>query len=858
MRDVARSTLTPPALPRDLVTRPSLRAVLDSAATSALTLVTAPAGYGKSLLLADWIVRDPGVPAAWVSLDEEHDDPSRLWTAVLAALCACAAVPPSSRLRRLVASRTTVEMDFLDDLLLGLAALPQPLRLVLDDAHHLHSAPVVDHLRMVVRARLPQVQLVLAGRLDPPFPLARLRLEDELVELRAEHLRFSAAESADLLRRSGLRLTPEQCGLLHERTGGWVAGVRLAARSLSEHPDPDAFLAAFSGDERAVADYLMGEVLAGITEEHRDVLRRTSIVDPIPAALAVELCGRDDAAVLLHDLEHDLGLVTRTGPEGADYHVQELLRTHFVADLRRRGDDATAALHRKAALWWDRRGHPAEAVRHAGATGDAGLLAEMLGQRGAELVAAGEHGVLRAVLDTAGHEPAVEVWRCVLAAQVDLEKGDTPAVAEHLRHARLSGRPATGTDLAALLTAIERLAGLDASVPPVEPVPENPSLAALARAGRGSAGIATGAFASARADLTASLASARRLELPLLEAQCLYALAVGAWTEGDLVEAAAVATAACEEVSDRGWQSTGLAASARAVAALVAVEQGRPDAALAWADLGLRNVSARVHPAVRFALRVARGAALHDTGEKSSGLLELQQARAAVSGTDLPPVVAAAAAVLEQRIALRLGHTRAAAAAVLPLAGVAEARWENRLMRSWAEVAAGSFRAARATVAPVLDPRARPLRPTTVVEAWLVTAKAAIEDGDRPAAREALRSALDRARPLDAVRPFVLASAPVGALLVDELVGGGQRARFAAHALAGARRSTRPPGLALTAREHDVLLRLPSLLNLDEIADELSVSVNTVKSHVRSIYDKLGAATRRGAVLTAHELGLLR
>jgi LuxR family maltose regulon positive regulatory protein len=858
MRDVARTTLTPPALPRDLVSRPSLRAVLDTGVGRALTLVCAPPGFGKSLLLADWVARSPQVPTAWVTLDEDHDDPCRMWTAVLAALRGCPVVPPSSRLHRLVVSRTTVELDFVDDLLRALVALPRPLRLVLDDAHHLQDGPVADHLRMLVRAHPQRVQLVLAGRQDPLLPLARLRLDDQLRELRAEQLRFSPAETEALLRRSGLRLAPRQSALLHERTGGWVAGVRLAGRSLAEHPDPDGFLAAFSGDERSVADYLVGEVLAGIPEDQRDVLRRTSIVDPVPAALAVELCDREDAADLLHLVAQDLGLVSYTGPDRIDYHVQELLRSYLLADLHRLGREQVAALHRRAALWWDRRGDPAEALRQAGRAGDPALLADLLGRRAAELMARGEHGVLRGALDAAGSQPGTAVWRAALSAQVHLERGDSAAVAADVRRAWRDGPPEPGSDLAVLLSATQRLAGLDRSPPRAEPLPEDPSLAALVRAGWGAAAVVAGAPAAGRTDLVAALESARRLELPLLEAQCLCLLATAAWMESDLAEAASVSAVVREVVPDRGWDGTGWAAAGRAAAALTALEQGRPVVAREAAETGLWSAGAGITPGIRFALRVARGGALFDTGERAAGLLELQQARTAEGGQALPLPLAVTAALLEHRAALLLGYSRAAAAAAGRLVGVAAARCELLLVRAWTEAASGSFRTAGVTVAPLLGPSARPARPGTVVEAWLVTAMAALQDGDRPRARHALRAALDRARQLDLVRPFALAPVEVRALLVDELVGRDERAAFAARVLAGPSGRRRPAGALLTAREHDVLDRLPSLLNLDEIADDLSVSVNTVKSHVRSIYDKLGAGSRRRAVLAAHEQGLLR
>jgi LuxR family transcriptional regulator, maltose regulon positive regulatory protein len=857
MLSVAPAKLTPPALPRDLVPRPALRTALDEGAGRALTLVCAPPGFGKSLLLAAWVKRCPRVPAAWVSLDEDDADPRLLWSTVLAALRGCPAVPPSSRLHRMVVSRTTVELDFLDDLLEALAALPQPLRLILDDVHHLRTGPALDDLRMLVRGHGPNLHLVAASRLDPPLPLARLRLDDELCELRAEQLRFSMQESVELFERGGVRLDTRQCELLHARTGGWVAGLRFAARSMRDHPDPDRFLAEFSGDERAVADYLVGEVLAGITDVQREVLRRTSIADPVPAALAVELCDREDAADVLDSMERNLGLVTTTGAGRTDYRVQELLRSHLLGDLQRCGAGNVAALHRRAACWWDRAGRPAEALRHAGQAGDAVLVMELLRRQGAELVARGEDGALRAAIAALGDDPATARRRAALTASLHLGRGHRAAVAAAVRVARRAGVAAPDPDLAVMLTAIERLAGVSSSPPEAEPLPEDPALSAIALAGRGTARAATGALAEGRADLTAALDSARRKGLPLLEVQCLCAGGAAAWTAGDLRETAATAAAVADAARARGWEGTGWAAGARALAGLAALEHARPDAALDAADLGLRTAPADLDPVIRFALRTARAGALFDRGEKATGLLEMQQARAEVEEHTVPTALAAVATLLENRFALRLGYATAAAGAAGRLAGRGEARLERLLMRAWAESARGAFHAARATVDPLLHPSARPAWPGTLVEAWLVASHAGLVDGDRPAARQALRAALDRAGHLEMIRPFTLAPPAVRALLVDELTRGDDRSRFAARVLAAPHRAGRPPAAILTARELDVLSRLPSLLNLDEIADDLAVSVNTVKSHVRAIYDKLGAGTRRTAVLAAHEQGVL-
>jgi LuxR family maltose regulon positive regulatory protein len=235
----------------------------------------------------------------------------------------------------------------------------------------------------------------------------------------------------------------------------------------------------------------------------------------------------------------------------------------------------------------------------------------------------------------------------------------------------------------------------------------------------------------------------------------------------------------------------------------------------------------------------------------------LQEAHAELGGTPVPAPLAAWAALLEHRAALFLDFPAAAATSMSRLATRGSAEAELILMRAWSEAAAGSSRLARAAVAPLLDGDPQPTLPSTLVDAWLVESWGALQSGDRPAARRALQVALARAEPLDALRPFALAGKGIRVLLVDQLGGAREPAGFAYRCLATRQRVGRPLAPQLSARERDVLAQLPSLSNLGEIAEDLAVSVNTIKSHVRAIYGKLGANTRRTAVLTAVERGLL-
>ena len=272
-----------------------------------------------------------------MSLDRDDNDPKRLWAAVVAALAACPSVPPGSRLHAPWVWRPGAQPEFLAELTDAVQELPRPVRLILDDVHELVDPVALHGLHTLLRNRLTGLQLVLSSRFDPPLSLPRLRLTGRLCELRADRLRFTPAETATLLERSGLDLTAAQVDMLHQRTGGWAAGLRLAAVALTETTDRDGFLDEFSGNDSSVADYLVGEILSGLPQDVREFLRSVSISDPVPSGLAVELSGREDAASVLDRLEQQTSLVAATGPRREVYRVQELLRTYLRADLHRQG-----------------------------------------------------------------------------------------------------------------------------------------------------------------------------------------------------------------------------------------------------------------------------------------------------------------------------------------------------------------------------------------------------------------------------------------------------------------------------------------------------------------------------------------
>ena len=316
----------------------------------------------------------------------------------MAALAACPSVPPDSRLHAPWTWRPSTQPEFLAELTDTVAQLPRPVRLILDDVHELLDPVALHGLHTLLRNRPTGLQLILSSRFDPPLSLPRLRLTGRLYELRADRLRFSPTETATLLERSGLNLTPTQVDTLHQRTGGWAAGLRLAALALTRTTDRDTFLDQFSGNDSSVADYLTGEVLSALPDDTQEFLRVISISNPVPAGLAAKLTGREDAGSLLDHLAHHTSLLTATGQHRDAYRIQELLRTYLTADLHRQGPTRAAELHTTAAHWWAGQDQPINALEHATHSHNPALLTELLHRYAIPLILTGDHGPLRRAL----------------------------------------------------------------------------------------------------------------------------------------------------------------------------------------------------------------------------------------------------------------------------------------------------------------------------------------------------------------------------------------------------------------------------------------------------------------------------
>jgi LuxR family maltose regulon positive regulatory protein len=861
---VQSSKIVVPELPVEFTPRPLLRQHLDQATAAQVIVVSAPAGSGKTLTLADWVRSGEGPETAWISLDADDNDPRRLWSAVLASLLALPSVAHDSQLPQVTedAAQLPTEADPVEVLAELLDTLDPPVRVVLDDVHELTGREVLTDLARLIRRRPVGLRLVLASRSDPPISVPRMRLEGRLHELRADLLRFTLDDTAALLTATGLALTPAQVAVLHARTEGWAAGLRLAALALRRTDDPVVFLTQFSGDERSVAEYLTGEILDGLNPDTQDFLRVVSVCSPLPAALAAELSDRVDADRMLDDLRQETALVERTSP--GKYRIHPLLRSYLAAGLARTRPETYRQLQAAAARWWFGQEEPVHALRHAERAGDRGLITQLVHRSGVALLLGGDLGPLRRALAAVGAEArTADPWLALTAAITHLDARALPAAAVELKNARRAWPETPNAGLDALRASAELLAtgqGLVgesfADLP--GPGSTEPALEALLHASRGVAefGNPDGTDVDlARTELEQALVLARSHDLGYLEVQSLSILATLAAMNGDYRNMATMAERAVTVASRRGRHPSAWSAGPMGLLAYADLMGGDPAAAAARCEEALGTWDT-LPPESAYTLHAVHGAALADRGQRTAGLAEIRSARAEFGDTPAPPSMLAGLAVLEHRAALLNGNVDAAAQVAEWLTARIGETGDVLLLTAWTEAAGGRHEAARAVVAPVFESDTPILLPHTVVEAHLIDAEAALQADDSVAGREALQLALTQAETVGVVRPFALAGPCTQQFLSSRGAGNG-RGSFAAQ-VAAARSAVVPDRAALLSeREMAVLALLPSLLNAREIAAEFTVSVNTVKSHIRSIYAKLGVSSRRDAVVLAHDRGLL-
>ena len=912
-RDVLLATKLHVPRPRPgFVPRPHLLEQLSNGTASAMTLVCAPAGFGKTSVLAEWTRIRPQ-PVAWLSLDHSDSDPARFWRYVAAALDR----PRPGIAQQVAALLQGPQQPPLEAVLTvvvnELAGVAEEVVLVLDDYHLIDDPAVHGSLALLLERLPPQLRLMLASRADPPLPLARLRAGGKLSELRERDLRFTATETAALLREAtGLDLPADSVAALEARTEGWVAGLQLAALSLQGHVDPASFVASFSGSHRFVLDYLTEEILARQPEELVRFLLETSVLKRLSGPLCDAVCGRGDSQRLLEQIERANLFLVPLDEERRWWRYHHLFADLLQARLRQSDPERVTQLHRAAAAWCEQHDLADDAIRHALAAADPVWAARLIERHLEEQIMRRSEGATMA--------------RWLAALPTAVVRSRPRLCFGQALTALLRGR---ADEAEPLLDAVEQASG-SAGEEPYEPsvgraasiLANLPAVTAVGRAD----------LARLRGDPECEAAFARQALAHLTEQDGMqlgsfarYHLAVADWLGGRL-EAAERTLA--EVVADRSAAGERyLAVRAGYDLGHIQQAQGRLGATLRTYQHGLETATEAGHPRLPAAgmAHVGMAEVLYERDELAAAL---EHATAGVAvcrqlaytpplGTGLVTLARIRLAQGDQQGALdALDQAEGAMPdpAMVDLLNPVPSRRARLLLANGdptealrlirqrglgaddqpdyphepaylllarvllAERASGTSAALLGRLHALAAAQGRV---GGVIEVLALRALALEAAGHEYAALAALAEALRLAGPEGYLRVFLDEGAPMAGLLGKLAISPAQAQALAASPLVrghldrlvqafdrqGLAILARPrpggamaPGLVepLSARELQVLQLLADGRSNQGIAAELVISLDTVKRHVSHVLDKLQAANRTQAVSRARDLRLLR
>ncbi|HJQ44891.1 MAG TPA: AAA family ATPase, partial [Amycolatopsis sp.] len=789
------------------------------------TTICAPAGFGKTTLLASWAhntrASAPANVIAWLNLDEGDNDASSLRRGVLAALAHAVGVAPG----------WLVDDDvFVPALAEVVQRQPDGVWLVLDDVHALTARSALDVLETLLRLAPANLRVVLCGRRMPDVGLHRLRIEGRLRQVRAADLAFTAEEAAQVISADGVRLSDADLARVIALAQGWPAAVRLAAIALNDRDRRTGTLEYLVTADRAVTDYVNREVMSEFSDDQRDFLIATCICETFGPALATELTGRADAPRVLQSLVGFEALVSSAG-RAEEHRQHPFVRAHLSAQLRRHAPAAFARLHSIAARWHAARNEPATAAKFAVRADDPALAAELLRDHGLPLLLRGDPGLLRTLAATLSPEQVAQPEVGLILATAEFVVGER-ATAE----LRLSGLTDTlADDASAALQDLElivrthwaRLTGR--AVPAIEELGSrvariaNPDLRILALVNRGTALYWLGQHQAAGPDLEQAMrmAAARRYDLVVLH--CLSHLSGVASAEGDFPQMHRMARQALRFAEERGPALQSACCYANAIAAWAAYQFLDSREAASLANKAIELLGPGNDRTVELCVLLVREAIDFDLGaEPHAALLRMRRHWANVD-RDQPvqPTLLAYSAPVEQRMALRLGRADWALEVERRAALRLGESGDVYLLRARLHAHHGRVVAARNLLERITRQQVRSHVVLTRIEAHLLAATLADRAADRRAARSEVRAAIELAAPRRALRPFYDAGPDVRRLLVPEMGRLGPLDRFVEELLEAI--PPAQPGVAaeLTPREVQLLRELPSLATIEEIAAAL-------------------------------------
>jgi LuxR family maltose regulon positive regulatory protein len=870
-----------PAAPQ-LIQRGELLASLDRAAEARVTLISAPAGSGKTSLLRAW-ADGPGQPhrLAIVQVRRDQQDSQQFWLATLRAIRQASG--PSGAGEQLAGTPDFNPEAIADRVRSELAEHRDRTFLVIDDLHELTSPEALAQLTRLLEKLPSHVHAILATRRSLPLRLHRLRLAGDLAEIRSADLRFTQRETREFLEASGIALSEAGAAKLHQRTEGWAAGLRLAAISLAGSPDPERFVAEFSGSNRIVAEYLLAEMLQRQPAEVQQLLLRTSLLDRVNGELADLLTGHPGSEGILLDLEDANAFVVSLDPARTWFRYHHLFADLLRLELRRRLPEQLPVLHRLAAGWLCEHGEIIDAIRHTQAAGDWPDAARLLADHSFSLTLDGQDQTIQALLRAFPPGAVTEGPDIPLArATSELARGRLDEAAAYLTVAETS-IAATPVDrrhrlevaTAALRLSLARkrghLAGVVEQVrflaAPVtgqsdEDIALDSDLRAVALMNLGTVEAWSLGNQDSQRHLQAGADLARRIGRPYLEVACLAELAFAS-----KIEPFATTRRRCREAialaEQHGWGAEPVISPALVNLAGTLIWTGEFDEGDRWLRRAARALETDTGPLIRLLLHMGTGMLFAGRQRRHEALAEYCAAeylQAQLEGSH-----ALAGQLTGWRLATqaRLGQLSEARASLAALDDALAMSGEIGNARAAICLAEGNPAAALAAAQDVLDGTAPAIGYMTVVEASLLAAAAHRELGDQRAATAATESALALSEADRLVLPFAM----TGSLKLLEAIPRHATAHAAlvTDIVEVIRGSSTAPGKEpaqaeaepLSPSELRVLRYLPTNLSRPEIARELSVSLNTVSTHIRNIYAKLQTQDRSSAVQRARDMRLL-
>ncbi|HEX3387529.1 MAG TPA: LuxR C-terminal-related transcriptional regulator [Streptosporangiaceae bacterium] len=883
--------------------RRRITALLDQAARNRVTLISGPAGAGKTVAASTWAAA-PGQArrVVWVTLDAE-DQQSWFWAYVCAGL---------SRLRSIPAETLRSLEDVSPDgfplrLVEAAQTFTEPVILVLDDIHELTDPTVLGGIDLLIRHAPPTLRLVLSARQPPALQLARLRVAGELADIGGHDLACTSEEADAYFSMLGLDVDPGARDALLRRTQGWMAGLRLAAMAARSDPEPGATITDLAGDEPIVTDYLWDEVLVKQAPATRMFLLRTCIAAQVSGDLADALTGQSGSARTLDRLSRENSFVDVVDRERGEYAYHPLLRQVLTAELHREIPHEIPVLLRRAARWYAAHDHPIASVRCAAEAQDWDYAAQTLAEAGAGVASPGSTADLESVLslfpaDRSSDDPAVAAaW-----AAARLWDGDRDGAVAYLD----SGDRALARAVPAMARIMEpTLAALRVMLAGGRTDPD-PALLATARslAERAQAAASTQPEHRAVGLLWFALGVARLRRWEIQPARHALRLADRQLAAGNLTGLQARARAwralaeawygdltaarrsAADGLTRRGPLQSASAGPDRPELGrpeLGRPEPGRPElnqaaelAGLAQALLSLRrddlSTAQRLlegidpqltgqfpgEPPVSAVAALIRARVLLADGDATGATALLSRLRETWGPAH--PALADVLTIAEGEVALRVGNTgRARAVLLLVEEGEHFDRADGRLLRGGLLIAEGDFKSALEAVEPCLDGDDG-VTLQEQISGLLIAAAAQRRLGLADEAAGLLEQALTLAEPEGAYRAFLDAGAAVRSAMTVLIAPTSRHAGFAGRILERFdAQAPRPSGPAdgasvpLTDSERAVLRFLPSHMTNEEISQALFLSINTVKTHLRSAYRKLGVSSRREAIARGRRLGLL-